>query len=248
VNASNESRAVVQRRGKISAARVGRPRKLTAEAIVQAALEIIDEHGMDKLSLRSLANRLDVQANAIYTHYDNLEAINEAIVEQLLLDIPSPDAASTTPLREQLIEHFVALRAAFLRHPRVTTGRVGSPAWIRNARQLDNVLAQLVSRKVDIAAAEVAYSALAGVALMNAAQENAVRDEDAPGNRRKAAAAVKAIDARHVIAMMNLPRFKLPAEARFRQLLGSLIDQLLPASVAKGGKGKLTDRSSRESL
>jgi AcrR family transcriptional regulator len=237
VDAGKDTRAVLQRRVKTAGTTLGRPRKLTAEAILQATLQIIDEHGMERLSLRSLASRLDVQANAIYTHYDDLDAVVEAVVETLLIDIPVPDAASKTPLRDQLIEYFVALRSAFVRHPRLTIGQVGSPAWIRNAQQLDRVLAQLVARKVDMAVAEVAYNALVGVALMDAAQQNVGRNDDVLANQRKAAAAVKTIAATHVIAMMNLPRLKLPADQRLRQLLGALIDQLLPASVAKGGKG-----------
>ena len=232
-----DSRAVLQRRAKTAGAGVGRPRKLNAEAILQAALEIIDELGADKLSMRSLASRLQVQANAVYTHFDNLEAINEALIEKLLERVPVPDAASKTPLREQLIDYFVALRSNLMLHPRVTTGRVGSPAWVRNAQHLDCVLAQLAARNVDMAVAEVAANALMGIALMSATQANAYRNENATSNLRKAQAVVKELKAPHLVAMMNLPNVKLAPDQRIRYLLGAVIDGLLPASVAKGGKG-----------
>jgi AcrR family transcriptional regulator len=235
---TSDSRAVRQRRSQSSGAPVGRPRKLAAEAILQAAQDIIDEQGTDKLSIRALAKRLEVQANAIYTHFDNLDAIEEAVVEKLLNQIPMPDASSKVPLRDQLIDHFVALRAALVLHPEVTTGRVGTPAWLGNARHLDCALAQLTARGVDLSVAQVAYSALSGVTLMSAAQENAHRRADGASDLRKGLAAIKSIQANHLLQLMNLPVMKLPAEQRFRQLVSTLIDQLLPASVAKGGPGR----------
>ncbi len=197
---------------------------------------IINEQGASKLSIRSLAKSLGVQTNAIYTHYDNLDAIEEAVVVRLLDQIPLPDAASPEPLRDQLVEHFVALRSALIVHPQVTTGRVGSPAWIANARHLECAFTQLAARGVDMSTAQVAYSALSGVTLMSAAHTNAYRNADEQGDHRHALASLKAGNATQVLKMMELPQMKLPVEERFRRLIGALIDQLLPASVGKGGK------------
>jgi TetR/AcrR family transcriptional regulator, tetracycline repressor protein len=41
---------------------------LTKAAIVQAALDLLDEAGTDGLTLRALASRLGVQAPALYWH------------------------------------------------------------------------------------------------------------------------------------------------------------------------------------
>jgi AcrR family transcriptional regulator len=219
-----------------SAAPVGRPRKLSPDAILRAALDIIDARGSAQLSIRALAKQLGVQANAIYTHFDKLESIEEAVVEKLLAQIPMPDASSPVPLREQLLEHFVALRGALLLHPRVTTSKVGSPAWVGNARHLDCALAQLAARGVDMATAQIAYSALSGVTIMSAMQANFYRHEDEADDRRSAITALKSLHADHLQQMMALPVMKLPPEARFRQLIEALIDRLLPSSVGRGTK------------
>lgn len=219
-------------------AAVGRPRKLTAEAIIQAALQIIDQQGAGRLSIRSLAAHLKVQATAIYTHYDNLEIIEDAVVDRLLSEMPMPDASLAKPLREQLIDYFVSMRSAHILHPRLSTvGREGSPAWNRNLQHIDAVLAQLVARKVDLATAEVFCRTLTGVTLLNALQETsaAAQSRTTP---QKTFAAIKAAGAPLVLEMLSAADPKTSPEDRFRQLAGTLIDRLLPASVAKGGKGK----------
>ena len=217
---------------------VGRPRKLTAESIIQAALQIIDLQGADRLSIRSLAAHLKVQATAIYTHYDNLEMIEDTVVDRLLSEMPMPDASLAAPLRGQLVEYFVSMRKAHILHPRLATvGREGSPAWNRNLQHIDAVLAQLLARKVDLATAEVFCRTLTGVTLLSALQETS-----APAQSRtspqKTFAAIKAAGAPLVLEMLSAADPKLSAEDRFRQLAGTLIDRLLPASVAKGGRGK----------
>jgi len=174
-----------------------------------------------------------VQATAIYTHYDSLEEIESAVLDKLLQAVPVPDASLKRPLREQLIDHFVALRSTHALHPRVNTGRIGGPAWVRNALHLEHVLSQLAARGVDMTTAEVAYSALSGVTIMSARFADAYRGDDEATAQRKTAAALKTIQAPHVIQMMSLPDSGGDPEQR---LLGALIDRLLPPSVALGGK------------
>ena len=48
---------------------------LTLEAILARAVEIVDEHGVESLSLRSLARDLGVSAPALYDHIDSKESL-----------------------------------------------------------------------------------------------------------------------------------------------------------------------------
>ncbi|MBP2189123.1 TetR/AcrR family transcriptional regulator C-terminal domain-containing protein [Nocardia goodfellowii] len=51
---------------------------ITRERIVAAALELLDEQGMDALTVRALASRLDVKAPALYWHVrDKQELLDE---------------------------------------------------------------------------------------------------------------------------------------------------------------------------
>ncbi|MGJ7536674.1 MULTISPECIES: tetracycline resistance transcriptional repressor TetR [unclassified Variovorax] len=58
--------------------------KLDREVILEAALALLDEVGMDKLSTRLLAERLGVQQPALYWHFKNKRALLDAMNSEIL--------------------------------------------------------------------------------------------------------------------------------------------------------------------
>lgn len=56
---------------------------LSRERIRDAALELIDQDGLDALSMRNLARRLGVQAASLYTHFANKDAVLDAVANLL---------------------------------------------------------------------------------------------------------------------------------------------------------------------
>jgi TetR/AcrR family tetracycline transcriptional repressor len=58
--------------------------KLDSEVILEAALALLDEVGMDKLSTRLLAERLGVQQPALYWHFKNKRALLDAMNGEIL--------------------------------------------------------------------------------------------------------------------------------------------------------------------
>jgi TetR/AcrR family tetracycline transcriptional repressor len=58
--------------------------KLDNEVILEAALTLLDEVGMDKLSTRLLAERLGVQQPALYWHFKNKRALLDAMNSEIL--------------------------------------------------------------------------------------------------------------------------------------------------------------------
>ncbi|PLC02164.1 TetR family transcriptional regulator [Variovorax sp. RO1] len=58
--------------------------KLDSEVILEAALTLLDEVGMDKLSTRLLAERLGVQQPALYWHFKNKRALLDAMNREIL--------------------------------------------------------------------------------------------------------------------------------------------------------------------
>src|SRR5262249_41985547 len=61
------------------------------DEVLQAALALLDEVGLDRLTVRRLAERLDVRPSALYRHYPNKRALLDAMVEHIAADgMPQP--------------------------------------------------------------------------------------------------------------------------------------------------------------
>lgn len=52
--------------------------------VVDRAIAVLDEHGLDALSMRKLAADLGVQPSALYHHFANKDALLAAIADELL--------------------------------------------------------------------------------------------------------------------------------------------------------------------
>lgn len=91
--------------------------------VIDAAMELLDEGGLDQLSTRRIAERLGVRVGAIYWHVKDkdelLAELADRIVGSCLDEIPGPDQAAAGPaaLAERLTAAAHAVRRALLAHP-----------------------------------------------------------------------------------------------------------------------------------
>lgn len=89
---------------------------LTADRIVQAAIELLDEEGLDGLNMRSLAKRLGSAATAVYWHIKTKDELvrlaSDAIWNEI--DQPDPDA---THWRTAAAIQATGMHAMLTRHP-----------------------------------------------------------------------------------------------------------------------------------
>ena len=67
-----------------------RPR-LSAERVLAGALALVDEIGIEALTIRRLAAALDVKPMTIYHHVPNKEAIIDGMVDLVFSEIEDPD-------------------------------------------------------------------------------------------------------------------------------------------------------------
>jgi TetR/AcrR family transcriptional regulator, tetracycline repressor protein len=76
---------------------VGRP-AIPVPRIIAAALHIVDEHGADALSMRSVAQQLNASTATLYRHFTNRAALVEAVIDAVLgmAVINSVDTAAMT--------------------------------------------------------------------------------------------------------------------------------------------------------
>lgn len=91
---------------------------LTRERIVAAALEVLDEGGIEAVTLRAVAARLDVRAPALYWHVSNkqqlLDEMGTEIQRRVLARVG--EVAADAPGRGGLATYARALRAEYLAH------------------------------------------------------------------------------------------------------------------------------------
>jgi AcrR family transcriptional regulator len=113
--------------------RKGRTGPVTAEAVVDAALAVIDEEGLDALTMRRLAHDLGVEPVTIYRQLPNKEAILAGVAEKLWREMGPPEAeaagdgpdaggAPTPPpapvdWRDQVRGMWLALNGLMQKHP-----------------------------------------------------------------------------------------------------------------------------------
>lgn len=164
----------------------GSGKGLDRERVARTALEMIDEEGTSRLSMRHLGQRLGVEAMSLYHHVSGREDLLEAVVRLLLDDLyasMSDDPSDTWQGYLQSLAH--AVRRIAVEHPSafplVATRHPAAP-WLRpplrSLEVVEDFLATLErhgftnEQMVDI------YRAFTSFLLGNLLLEAAVRGAD----------------------------------------------------------------------
>ena len=87
------------------------------EEILDAALAIADERGLDALSMRTLAERVGVTPMALYRHVRDKSALLDAMVGRLLAALLPADRERDEPWAERLRSLAQVCRQVTQRHP-----------------------------------------------------------------------------------------------------------------------------------
>jgi AcrR family transcriptional regulator len=91
---------------------LGRPARISREAIVAAGVEV----GLPELTVRAVAERLGVTAAAIYRHVGSRQELETAVGEHLVAAFVPPDDVGQ-PLAEYLLDLSRQLRRFAAEHP-----------------------------------------------------------------------------------------------------------------------------------
>ena len=92
----------------------GKPRTLTRDRVLSAAVALADERGLAELTMRKLANELDVEAMSLYNHVANKGDLLDGMIEVVFSEIEPPIAGGDW--KAELRKRAVSTRAALLRH------------------------------------------------------------------------------------------------------------------------------------
>ena len=103
-----------------------RRKRISRDAIVAAAVQLLDREGLAALSMRRLAEELDTGAASLYWHVGSKDGLLDLVLDQIIGEnqVPDPDPARW---REQLKDVARDQRRISLRHPyavRISIGRI----------------------------------------------------------------------------------------------------------------------------
>jgi AcrR family transcriptional regulator len=115
---------------------------LTRDRVLEVALQLTDESGIDALSMRKLGSALGVEAMSLYNHVSNKQDLLNGLVELVSREMEAPQADGdwAAAIRASAISAHDALR----RHPWAATLML-SPDYASELRiqQMDALLARL---------------------------------------------------------------------------------------------------------
>ena len=145
--------------------KMGRPRagqeRLNRERILEAALRIVDEEGMEALSMRRLGAELGVDPMSVYRHLPGKEAVVSGLVERVFSEMRPPPSGRVT-WQERVRAWATAYVELARSHPNLVLRIVSDAAAISDAMlQISEPLyaalweAGLPPRKIALAAGTV---------------------------------------------------------------------------------------------
>lgn len=94
--------------------RPGRRPRVSRDQVLDAALAIADETGLDAVTMANVGKRLGVQAMSLYRHVANKEEILDGLVDRVFAEIEVP--ADAPAWREALRRRAVSVHDALMRH------------------------------------------------------------------------------------------------------------------------------------
>jgi AcrR family transcriptional regulator len=138
----------------------GRPPKVSRRDIVDAAVSLADDKGLDAVTIRGVAARLGVAPMTLYGHVTGAEELVDAVVGATITA-----AVATQPRRRfadgrtALLEFARGLRAMLLEHPAVLDAYRRRPVQDRTGLAVtDAVVSALVADHLDEDAAITVYA------------------------------------------------------------------------------------------
>lgn len=95
---------------------------LSRERVLEAAVALADEDGLDGLTMRALAESLGVEAMSLYYHVANKEALLDGVADSVVGEINQAVAEMTLPdprdgWKQVMRERILMARRIMLRHP-----------------------------------------------------------------------------------------------------------------------------------
>lgn len=146
---------------------MARPKRIARADVLRAALAIVDDEGLEGLTMRRLGRALGVEAMSLYRHVANKEAVLDGVHEAVLADVRWPQ--TTGVWQRDVVSGALALRDALRRHPNVLPLFATRPATTdASLAHLERALAQLEAPLPDLTTRVMAVQSVLALVLGHA--------------------------------------------------------------------------------
>jgi TetR/AcrR family transcriptional regulator, tetracycline repressor protein len=197
--------------------------------IVQAALDVLDEAGLDGLTVRAVASHLGVQAPALYWHVRDKQELLDEMATEIWRQVTA-ELAALPPGEpwEQVMSAFATItRRALLAHrdgAKVFSGTYLTDASVLEAQE--DGLAQMVAAGFTLADVIRAWSLVYNFTVGFCIEEQSVAQATAAGDEQYSLArrAERLDSATHPLAVQAGPEIFGDPDSRFADLIAVLID------------------------
>lgn len=126
--------------------RIGRPRAVTEQALLDAALVLLDVGGAETVSIRGIAAQVGIAPNAVYTYFPSRAAVLRALIERFLGDVHHDRFIDRElPWRQRVEALALELRTHLLAHPGAVQVLLGGPTDGPNAVALRESLGEVLA-------------------------------------------------------------------------------------------------------
>ncbi|MCD2191692.1 TetR/AcrR family transcriptional regulator C-terminal domain-containing protein [Actinomycetospora soli] len=154
--------------------------RISRDQVVETALDLVDDVGVDALTMRALARRLGVQNGATYWHLRSKRALLDAMAEHILA-AGTGHPATAAAWSEQLLELAIRFHRVLLTRrdgARIVAGSIaaGPHALARG----EAMIAIMRAAGVDDRTAAWAQDALTHLVVGHAIEQQAVGEIDRP--------------------------------------------------------------------
>ncbi|NUR69894.1 MAG: TetR/AcrR family transcriptional regulator [Hamadaea sp.] len=118
-------------------------RQLSRDAIVDAALGVLDKEGLDAVTMRRVGQELHTGAASLYVHVENKEELHHLLLDRVIADIPleKPDPTRAVEQIKDFVRNSVRVMAS---HPGVSQiAMSGLPSGANAMRMMEYLLTLL---------------------------------------------------------------------------------------------------------
>jgi TetR/AcrR family transcriptional regulator, tetracycline repressor protein len=163
--------------------------RIQPDVVIKVALEILDAEGLEHVTLRHIAEKLGVQAPALYWHFENKQDLTDDMA-QVILTNPDFDNATAPPNIGEwpiwLTDLMHSLRKALISHRE--GGRVVAGATFGRAHALEKILV-LITRVLKEAGFDKLNAGLAAGTTIDYVWGFVIEEQAGPGPEQGISAA-----------------------------------------------------------